>query len=394
MRQRVTDSEDDVRAVTAGHAEWRLLLGCCEPMPRREALTALLRGPLNWSLVLALAQAHGVTGHMAALLAPQFAALVPQEAAAELQRRRRQRLLFTLGMTAELFRLAGILADAGIETVVTKGPVLSMQAYGDPGLRDYADLDLLVRHADAGAATRALMNTGYEPKVPLRTIEAGRIPREYLFAKPGTRQLADLHTERTLRYFPRVFPIEEVFARKICVCLDGHNVPALSAEDELVLIAIHGAKHFWERLMWVADVAALAGRQPLFDWDRAARFAQAVGAERMLHMALCLAVRLLNAPLPQAVLQKTQQDKAALELAARAERWLPAAGSTQPGLMDRARFRVQMRRGFFSGASYLFRLSLSPTEKDWVAGDGRGLHRLWEAAGRPFRLARKYRRER
>ena len=39
--------------------------------------------------------------------------------------------------------------------------------------------------------------------------------------------------------------------------MDGRDVPALSLEDELVLICVHGAKHFWERLMWTADIAAM-----------------------------------------------------------------------------------------------------------------------------------------
>src|SRR5207248_8088672 len=37
------------------------------------------------------------------------------------------------------------------------------------------------------------------------------------------------------------------FARKVAVRLDAHEVPAPCVEDELVLICIHGAKHFWEK---------------------------------------------------------------------------------------------------------------------------------------------------
>jgi len=45
------------------------------------------------------------------------------------------------------------------------------------------------------------------------------------------------------------------------------DVSALSVEDELVLICIHGAKHFWERLMWIADVAALISAQTAINWS-------------------------------------------------------------------------------------------------------------------------------
>src|ERR1700741_947130 len=161
-------------------------------------------------------------------------------------------------MTAVLFRLLEKLRAAGVESIVVKGPVLSVRAYGDPGVRQYVDLDFLIRARDLLAATRALTDLGYDPDVPLAAIEAGKIPGEYLFMKPGTRLLVELHTEHTFRYFPLPLPLEEYFSRRTENALDGNRVPALAAEDEFVLICIHGAKHFWERLMWVADVAAMA----------------------------------------------------------------------------------------------------------------------------------------
>jgi hypothetical protein len=49
--------------------------------------------------------------------------------------------------------------------------------------------------------------------------------------------------------------------------------------------------------------------------------------------------------------------------------------------------------GIFSGPAYLFRLSFSPTEEDWVEGVEKSRHWLLDALGRPFRLAREYGRD-
>jgi hypothetical protein len=49
-----------------------------------------------------------------------------------------------------------------------------------------------------------------------------------------------------------------------------------------------------------------------------------------------------------------------------------------------------MRGGVFSGPAYLFRLSFSPTEEDWIEGARNKRHWFLDALGRPFRLARKY----
>jgi hypothetical protein len=61
------------------------------------------------------------------------------------------------------------------------------------------------------------------------------------FSKTDTKLVVELHNDFTLCYFPRRLHIEEFFGRQIRVCLDGHEAPTLSVEDELVLICIHGS---------------------------------------------------------------------------------------------------------------------------------------------------------
>jgi hypothetical protein len=174
------------------------------------------------------------------------------------------------------------------------------------------------------------------------------------------------------------------------VRLDSHEVPALSVEDELVLICIHGAKHFWERLMWIADVAAMVARQTGINWQRAADSAKAVGAERMLHTGLRLASDLLKARLPEKIRAAVHEDALAAGLTQQIHRWLPSAGYAPPGLFERAAFRLRMRGGLIAAPAYLFRLLFSPTEEDW--GTGAQDKRPWflEVMRRPFRLARKH----
>src|SRR5262249_1662838 len=127
----------------------------------------------------------------------------------------------------------------------------------------------------------------------------------------------------TLRYFPRRLHIEDFFARQVRVRLDSHEVPAPSVEDELVLICVHGAKHFWERLSWIADVAGLVSRQTGIDWARAAACAEAVRARVLLHAGLLLAAGVLRTNLPEPISVRAREDTAAADLAARVLRWLP-----------------------------------------------------------------------
>jgi hypothetical protein len=177
------------------------------------------------------------------------------------------------------------------------------------------------------------------------------------------------------------------------VQLDSREVPAPSVEDELVLISVHGAKHLWERLMWIADVAALASRQVNLDWDRAASSAEEVGAGRMLRVGLQLAETLLKLRLPDHLLAKIKSDRVTANLTGQILDWLPAAGCAPPALFKRAAFRLRMHGGLVSAPGYLMRLLLSPTEEDWGAGAGKNQRAFRDVLRRPFRLARKYGRD-
>lgn len=312
------------------------------------------------------------------------------EAREKLQARMRAQHLFTLSMTAELFRILEEFAQAGIESLLTKGPIVSLLAYGDPAIRSYVDLDLIVRDTSILPATRIISGSGFEADVPEEAIRAGKIPGEYLFTRPDSPQMVELHTERTFRYYPRLMRIEDLFARQRRVSLEGREVCALSLEDEFVLNCIHGAKHFWERLMWSADVAAMVTRHPEISWDRATQAACDVGAERMLRVGLLLAEYLLGVPVPAAMAKGAHADNTGRDLVRQIETWLPHAGHLPPALAQRALFRLRMGGGGLEGTAYLLRLSFSTTEEDWRGGGEESSSRVWEAVKRPFRLIRKY----
>lgn len=369
--------------------EWTALRECVTPWTDKEQLRQYLTG-LECSRLVLLAREHGVVGQLAACLNKLDAPLIPSEIRQTLLERQREQNFVTLRLTGELFRLLELFNRNEIRALVIKGPVLAVQAYADPGMRSYGDLDLLVRQRDIRRATQLLMASGYQAAVSLDAIQAGKIPGQYLFSKPDSQLLVELHNDSTLRYFPRPLPIDDFFARQIRVHLDAHEVPAPSLEDHLVLICVHGAKHFWEKLSLIADVAGLIARQTSINWERAGLDAKAVKAEHLLHTGLRLAMDVLRAELPETVATRIRKDTVATKLAARVLHWLPAAGYTQLGLFERATFRLGMRGNFLAAPGYLLRFSFSPTEEDWLPSGQGSDDWLLDALRRPFRLARKY----
>jgi hypothetical protein len=366
-----------------------MMLGCASPVAGDPRFAGLARS-VDWSRVLLLAEEHGVLGHLANRLRALDQNLVPAAIRGKLLDRHRRQVFSTLRITAELFCLLELFAAKDIPALVVKGPVLAMQAYGDLSMRKYGDLDLLVRQVDIRRATESLQAIGYQPAVPLSAIDAGKIPGQYLFSKSDPNLLVELHNDFTLRYFPRRLPLDKFFERHILVRLDSHEAPALAVEDELVYICVHGATHFWGRLSWIADVAALVTRKAGLGWQKAMNTAKEVGAERMLHTGLRLASDLLHARLPDKVLVAVQGDLGAAKLAACAQEWLNPNSKTSPTLFERVAFRLRMPGSGLSAPAYLLRLSLFPTEEDWKPGAAESRHGFLDALYRPFRLARKY----
>ena len=372
--------------------EWLALLECAKPRPKSDGLSRLVQHPFRWPDLLQRAEDHGLTLLLAENVKNLDRSLVPPEALVKLQELRRAQAVFALQLTAELFRVLQRFVASGIDVLLTKGPALSVRCYGKPDMRQYGDLDLIVREADIRRATQAMVDLSYEPRIPLSAIDAKKSPGEFVFRKPGTNVLVEFHTERTFRYHPRPLPIEKLFHRRTFIAIDGREVPALSLEDELVLICVHGAKHFWERLMWIADVAALISAKQPPDWVRTIAAAREVGAERILRLGLRLASDELGAELPVQLKASVQSDRTVAKLVAQIKNRLASREPREIGVIERAIFRMRMCGRLFTGAAYLLRLSLSPTEEDWAPGKEGDRPTFMDAVGRPLRLAKKHTR--
>lgn len=350
----------------------------------------MLAAGINWNVLMDMAEEHSVQGLLTNRLEAAGLAGVPAEARAKLLERRRAQRIFSLSMIAELFRILESFSEAKIGTILVKGPVISLLAYDDPAMRSYVDLDLLVHHKDIRSASQRMLTLGFDADVPESVIEKGKIPGEYLFTRPGTQRIIELHTERTFRYYPKPMRADDLFARRRPLSMDDRKVPALSLEDELLLNCVHGAKHFWERLMWVSDVATLVQKHPEIDWKKAREAAADVGAERMLRVGVLLGTSLFGTKLPEAMADDVQRDRATKRLCAQIQNWLPYSGFAPPPLVQRAKFRADMAGGGLTGATYVARLLLSPTEEDWKEGAEERRSWIWDAVRRPFRLLRKY----
>src|SRR5947209_8913286 len=150
--------------------EWRFLLDSAAIRRDESCEAAEISATLDWPLLLRLALQHGVLGLLADRLRAAREHEIPVAVLSELNAARRDFAAHSLQLTAELFRILECFRSRSVELLLTKGPALSLRCYGNPGIRRYADLDLIVRDRDIHGATEIMQGLGYQAKIPLSEI--------------------------------------------------------------------------------------------------------------------------------------------------------------------------------------------------------------------------------
>jgi len=358
-----------------------------------EKIRALVARPLDWDYLFSEAAENSLTPLLARNLSVSAAEIVPPDQMKRLTEATRANTARCLILTAELIKIMDLFQSEGIPAIPYKGPVIAAQAYGDVTLREFEDLDIVLRQRDMAKANDIVTSIGYAPKFPWILspgAAASLVPGEYNYREKSHRMMVELHTEVTLRHFPVPPDLDDLARRLVPVALSGHEVRTFAPEDVLPILCIHGSKDFWERISWVADIAELVQAYPQLDWDVVLRRAESWGAQRMLHLGLALAAGLLDASPPEEILSRVRGDRVAASVASeviqrflrREERRFDAAG--------RFRFRRRMVQGVLAGWRYSIRLAVIPAEEDWLMVRlPRPLAPLYVAL-RPLRLLRKY----
>ena len=379
-----------------GCAEKQLLIECARTHaegPAAERIRQLAAAPLDWDLVLSEATENSI----GPLLELNLRRIAPDAAPASVSERLkaacRANVVRCLFLTAELHKILALFRAQGIAAIPYKGPVLAEQAYGDLTLRDFDDLDIILPQHDVLKAHQVMLGLGYQarfPEILSQQSQAALVPGEYNYRDEKRRAIVELHTERTLRHFPVAPDVDQMAQRLVAIVVAGQEVRTFSAEDLLPVLCVHGAKDFWERISWIADIAELVERQKDLDWDSAFRTAEGLRAERMLHLGLALGSDLLDATLPEEIRKRVRGDGEACTIAREVGERIRRGGAEGMSTAARFRFRRRMVRGAVDGWRYAARLAVIPAEEDW------DLVRLPEAlaplyiALRPLRLLRKY----
>ena len=358
---------------------------------RRMELRSLVTQQLDWDYLFSTAYAHRLLPLLHKHLTTAASDIVPSHFLSRMKRdsvANTQSVLYLIGKQLHLYKL---FEEHGIPVALFKGPLLAQLAYGEISLRQAGDIDVLISRRDFDRARGLLESLGYEMSQRLSPAQlASHLSNhcEIQFMRDEWFTVVDLHWNLAPRSFVFGVKGDEVMSRLQSVSLAGTAVQTFSAEDLVLYLSMHGAKHLWRRLEWIVGLAESLRALPALNWGVLLERAAKAHATRMLALGLRQA-EFSNVHIPRQVMATLDADRAMHRIAQRLrEQLFTAYGppiSTETNaynlhIMDRK------RDALISALRAIF----VPTLPDWQAiALPAPLHSLYYAY-RPLRLSKIY----
>lgn len=336
------------------------------------AIEAALAAPLDWTRVVELALAHRLAPPLLAALEAAAPTLVPADILAALRVHCQRLREHSEALTVELFELLDALAGRAVPVVPFKGPLLGELLFGDAAMRSAGDLDLLVHHIHVRQVREVLEARGYvdgdqPPEGPALTVVQRRLYEryqcEYLFVRPHDDMAVEPHWDLTQRTLAMDVDYPGMLDRARPARLAGREVWALAPDDLLLALCVHGAKHHWERLAWIRDVAAVLAKWPDLDLEGAAQRLRGRGCERLFLLSLEVARRCAGAALPAAVVAAIERDPSIRKLSQEVSDGLFQPGRSEPRNDRVEAFRFHLRERWSDRLRYAAMTWLTPRRR-------------------------------
>jgi len=340
---------------------------------RESAMREALQQPIDWPVLQRRAIMHRVLPLVYTRLAGRGNDLAPSNVLDRMRELYEANSRRVLMLHADLLKVIRLLKAQGIEAIPLKGLVLAELAYGDPSLRHFIDLDLLIASRHLARAQRTLLDAG----VALDTHERVPSPAEALEMKVKRHQnyrlsprsaRIELHWQLGSSCYPEALPVDACFIRSETRSIAGHPLRVLSLEDQVLFLCYHGAQHYWSRFSHIADFAALAAQLTPSAWGKVIDRSTEQGISRMLITGLYLARRLLALPLPAAIARMVEADRAGDSLTRLVHVTLTRHAGVYPGLPEQGKFRFIIADNFRPLLRWVADEILSPSSTDhqWV----------------------------
>jgi len=237
---------------------------------------------------MTLALSHGIFPVVYYVL-KEYNSLIPKNTLATMKFENMAIAKQNMLMTSELIKVMKILKENNIEVISFKGPVLSQMAYGDITLRQYCDLDILVKSGNLLEISELFKKNKFD------TIDSVSLLKNDSYLNSDndfsffttTNTHIELHWKLFREKIGKNLTYEEYFTQTQNININNSMIPTLSCEQLFVYLCLHGSKHGWERIEWIVDIYYLIELNKI-DWTKLIEVSKKMHCEISLFLGLKL----------------------------------------------------------------------------------------------------------
>ena len=214
--------------------------------------------------------------------------------------------------------LSGLFRREGVDAIFTKGVSYLMDVYGDIGLREMADIDLLVRPEDARKVHGILKEQGFTPSDGREDLDDYRAQK--LYSRDDGICL-DIHRSfigRMLHNRILNMDVSRILERARELSMDGVRLRTLDIVNTLLYQCLHvSMQHSFSGVRWYVDINEFVRRhEGEINWEDVTDAAGEYRIRRPVYYTLLFARNMFGTPVPEAVFEDLGRS------ARKSDRWL------------------------------------------------------------------------
>jgi hypothetical protein len=335
-----------------------------------DRLRNLIQQNIDWDYLFNGASLHGLLPLLSTHLLKTARDVLPEPILQQLRADCLEGSKGNIYLLRELMRILELFEAENIRALAFKGPVLGQMVYGDVGLRQAGDLDILIAEKDFARTKELLQANSYLMSPQLTRAQQKShlgFHCEIQFFHQDQFCVVDLHWGLTPKGFPFFLGFEDLWARRQTIRLAAHPIQTFSNVDLLLYLCVHGAKHYWRRLEWIAAVAELVKSTPVNEWSLVMRRASDTNSRKILNLGLLLARDVFALELPQEVDDLLKTSAQTRECALRLEQELFQDTGLAPTQVEMFRLNLQFMDRQSDAIKGFLRSIFVPTISDWQA---------------------------
>jgi len=291
-------------------------------------------------------------------------------------------------MSAELIKIMNLLKENSIEALAFKGPALSQIAYGDITLRQYTDLDVLVKKEDIYKIDTLLKARGYQRVLKLSPVQEKvyiQNAQDLGFYHPKSGLHFEMHWSLLNEDYPMQINLDTIWKNPQTVKINQQEIKTFPIQELLPYLCIHGSKHLWERIEWIKDIDLLIRKEDI-DWEKIVKKVDGSGFEVMIYLGLSLAMRLFKTPLPKHITDHISDMKILNTLSD----FVLQSWQSPKNTFQQTHAKLKLFPGIKEQAIYLHKILIKPSLNDyWFIDLPKPLYWVYYFV-HPYLLIKKY----